>query len=222
LLAGQMIPTIALGPDVVVRTENGIEIYTRLPMADWVISPHRPTSIRFHGDDFVLVEQRAPEDGGVCYVLQRSDPDAKLNCVGKTILYDLAYVRAREAELREQPLLASATAVLWCLAPLLGLAPSALQRRWHRRYGLHPQTITWASVGAECLVVICGALAITLQAVTFGGLSQLGAGWLVPVFGGASLLLVPDVVMRVSRLLGSGLWQYGFYEWLWHRLPAEE
>jgi len=217
-----MIPTITLGPDVVVRTETGIEIYTRLPMADWVVSPHRPTSIRFHGDDFTLVEQRAPTDGGVCYVLQRSDPDAKLNSVGKTILYDLAYVRAREAELRERSHLASITFVLWCLAPLLGLAPSALQQRLHRRFGLHPQTITWASVGAECLIVICGALAITLQAVTFGGLSKLGAGWVVSVFGIPGLLLLPDVIMRVSRLLGGTLRQYGLYEWLWHRLPVDD
>lgn len=217
-----MIPTIALGPDVVVRTETGIEIYTRLPMADWDVSPHRPTVIRFHGDDFTLVERRAPEDGGVCYVLRRGDPDATLNSVGKTIVYDLAYVRAREAEFRQQPLLAGTAAVLWCLAPLLGLLPSSLQQRLHDRFGLHPQTLTWASVGAECLIVICGALAITLQAVTFGGLSKLGAGWLVPVFGGASLLLLPDVVMRVNRLLGGALRQYGLYEWLWHRLPADE
>ncbi|MBN2358561.1 MAG: hypothetical protein JXR83_03850 [Deltaproteobacteria bacterium] len=219
---GPAIASIKLGPDVVVRTEDGIEVYTPLPMVDWIVSPHRPTVIHFHGEDFLLVDQRAPEDGGICYVLRRGDPDAALNVVGRTIVYDLGAVRERERERIDRTVLQARACALWALSPLLGLAPSRAKSELHSRFGLHPLTLTWASVVVEYAVALVGALALVLETTTGGGLTKLGGGWVLPIFGGASLVLLPDALGRTGRLIGGGLRQYGFYEWLWRRLPARD
>jgi hypothetical protein len=215
------IASIKLGPDVVVRTGTGVEVYTQRPMADWDVSPHRPTLIRFHGEDFVLADRRTPEDGGVCYVLRRGDSEAAINVIGKTLVYDLDYVRERERNRRDDPLRASSSHALWCLAPLLGLAPSHLQAALHTRFGLHPHAITWASVVAEYGIALVASIVFVLEVLTIGGLTSLGAGWLLPCFGTAGLLLLPDAIVRTSRLLSGALRQYGLYEWLWRRLPID-
>jgi len=160
-----MIPSIALGPDVVVRTTLGIEIYTPWPMPDWDISPHRPTVIRFHGDDFLLVGSARPSSAGSATSCS-APTRRRAHVPGKTIVYDLQYVRERERARREQPLRVGSARALWCLAPLFGFAPSRIQRLLHHHFGLLPATVTWASVIVEYGVALIAALVIVLTVTT--------------------------------------------------------
>jgi len=98
------------------------------------------------------------------------------------------------------------------LSPLIGFLGSRTKLRVYEAYGVNPVTATTRSLFLEYLIIIM-ALAWTS---IFMMVAARGYGWPLPVRPAVLivLVLVPDAVMRWSRLLEEDAAPPGFYQWL--------
>ena len=207
------------GPDRVEIHETRVVIHSPVDMDRWEVVEYRKPLIRFDGRTWTLADKHLDSDGSIRYELVPWEP-AVFELHGHELQYGPEMVEARERELRRDSRLALESSVLRLLSPLAGFLFARTKGRLEDRLGMAASTMTWRSLILQYLVIICA-----LTYVTIGVHSTISHWLLMGVFGEAlggvsamatlAAVLLPDAIIRWSRLLGEDRSPPGFYEWLW-------
>jgi hypothetical protein len=202
--------TLSVGADRVVRNGGEITIQARVPMAGWEARRFRRAAIVFRGRRYRIVSRTLRPDGSADYVLEPW-PSGLADEPAAEIVYDDAYVAARDAALARQERAAAANVLFLPFTPFVGFLWSGAKRRVHERFGIHPRSATEMSVWLEfgLLALAAALLSIHVMAGAFGP-SPLPGGVLLAV----AALVGPDAVVRYGSALDESMEPPGLYEWL--------
>jgi hypothetical protein len=203
------------GTDTIRRKGENLVVFAPEPMPDWRIGHHRRTAVLFRGTRFAVVGARAVV-GGHEYELAPWTLRAN-ELAAQEIVYDEAYVRARQDganEVRTRKRQAWLLAPVW---PLLGFLPRATKKRLHLFFAFEPIGGTRLSILAELVAVVFLATFLFLRAVA-------GVDWVTMRMGGGGatrdliliVLFATDFVLRASLLYDDAYPAYGFWEWILH------
>jgi hypothetical protein len=202
-----------VGVDRVLSTDDGaLVVHAAHEMPDWRITRYRKAAVVYR-EQVYFIEAKTPLPAGGCRYLLKPWPHDANDPAGLTIHYDQDYVRERDALRLRQAQLEGEAGVLLLLTPLLGFLPSTVKLRLNDRYGIHPLEITTYSVFIEAMVGLCAAVIIVIDLFT----GIYGAHAFVGLMRGVVAVLCVAAVdgsVRYHVVLGGGMRQYGFGEWI--------
>ena len=190
-------------------------------MPDWTAREFRRAAIHHLGVRY-YVESRDRDRGRYEYAL-KAWPEELNDIAGSVIEYDETYVANRDAVRRAVAKARRAEPFLLPLYPLLGFLPGGIKMWLADRFGVSEGLSSRLSLYLEAVVLLMsmGFLAVRAGAAAFGGtfgadgsIGTLGFGDREPLI---LLVVLPDLLMRWSRIMGESNYPYGFWEWLWHR-----
>ena len=185
--------------------EDGALVVIAPPMDEWVVRKHRKLAIVVEGRRWFVAERVPLGPRMIRYALSRW-PDADTSIPGDEIVYDEAYVVARDETRKEHRTRQRGRLARWVLQPLYGFAWEGMKRRAHERYGFHPRTVTKRSLYLEwVLLLLCGSMLMFYPAIVYG----------------PCVLLVVDGFIRVSDIFRDTQYPYGFFEWLFRWRKTE-
>ena len=210
-----------VGSDRVSADGERLVVESRADMPGWDTRAFRRTAIVYRGERW-FVAAKARENGRFRYTLERWD-DERGDIDGGVFEYDAEYVAARDGDARKRAAASGVRTFLLPFYPLIGLLPGAVKARLADRFGISEERTTVQSIVLEACVslMIAAAMSIGSMARVYGsafGVDPITLFTNVPGGGLMALfLLVPDVVMRYSKILGESTYHYGFWEWLFRR-----
>jgi hypothetical protein len=216
---------VRFGPDRVEIHESRVVIHSPVDMDRWDVVEYRKPLIHFDDRTWTLVRKDLEGSGLIRYELGRWQP-AGVELHGHEIHYGLEFVEARTRDLQSQRRIAWETSALRLLSPLAGFLFARSKGRLEDRLGITAVTMTWRSVILEYLIILAAAVYATI------GMNATFSYWLMKgdfteSIGGVApaailaVVLLPDAIMRWSRLLGEDRRPPGFYEWLWRPMTRE-
>ena len=207
---------------VVVAAGNRVIVLSRADMPGWEVRAFRRGAILFRGSHY-FVAIKEPHPGGFRYTLEPWPPDSH-DIDGGVIEYDEHFVAARDAGRRTRAAASGVRALLLPLYPLIGLLPGSVKRRLADGFGISEELSTVMSLWLEFLVAAGLAALFTIRSMAGLYGSALGVRgpipWLASLTGfaaGGLLLIVPDLLMRYSKILAESQYPWGFWEWLFRR-----
>ena len=205
-----------LGSDHLSIEPERLVIRSPVDMLDWQARDFRRIQVQHAGRSWKLVAKVPGVNDTVRYELLPW-PDDRSDLPGGVIVYDEAYVEARDAERDRSTRADKAGLPGFVLRPLIGLLPVRMKRRLEvSGYGDAVVT-TRASRSVVYTALLLGSSMGTVLMVG-GGMAgapemlRLGLGLLA-----FAVVLLIDLVARFSREKEDPQDACGFYEWLWNR-----
>lgn len=205
-----------LRSDRVFRSGDRVIIVSRADMPGWDVRRFRKLAIVFEGETYFVREKSRGRDSLYRYALQPW-PSSLTDAPGGTVVYDEEFVRARDRDASTR----RGSDVLYCLLlplqPLIGFLWSGTKRRLESRCGISARRATGYSLILEAFaflvhgVLLWGFGFLNLYSLALSAsFSQMFP--LIYMFA-ATLLLLPDVIVRYGATLMIDAAPSGFYEW---------
>lgn len=194
-------------------------------LPDWQATSFRRTAVVFRDVTYYVADvlskdpgRPAPKnDRGFRYRLSPW-PDSLMDRPSRTIVYDSAEVQRREREHRStiMGVFASVSLISLCVPiyPLLGLLPSFIKAALQKRFQISSLTTTRWSLRVEYWIALAAAVTAFASLIAPVPIHP-GPIWLAPI---TSLACLVDFFARWDRVNEREHLQYGFLEWLVHRL----
>ena len=203
------------GTDSIRRDGDRLVVYSPEPMPEWRVGRYRRTAIRVQGQRYAVIAAR-PAVAGHEYVLELWPPVPN-ELASQEIVYDDAYVRARQEDVRE---LRWRRRQAWAIAPawpVLGFLPRSIKTTLQLRVGFEPVAGTRRSVILELVLFVLLCVFTWFRAMN-------GVDWLTMKVGGGGELrdalvgiaILADLGFRASILFDDDYVPYGFWEWVAH------
>ncbi len=195
------------GPDRVEIHGSRVVIRSPVDMERWEVLEYRKPLIGFEGRTWTLVAKRPGIGETIRYDLVLWDP-APLDLPGHRLEYGPHAVAERDRARRQGQRDALATIALIALSPLAGFLFSRTKQRLEDRLGVTSAQMTGRSLFVEYLAILNGGVLVVIGMISGAALP------IVPIMG-ALMFVLPDAIIRWSRLLEGDRALPGFWEWLW-------
>ncbi len=207
---------VALGSDHLLIEPERLVIRSPIDMLDWQVREYRRIQIQHAGRRWELVAKVPGVNDTVRYELLPW-PEDRREPPGRVVVYDEAYVAARDAEDDRSSRAEKAGLPGFILRPLIGLLPARKKCRLQERGYDDAVVTTRASrsvVYVSLLLSSSGGTVLMVGGGMGGGkaMLRLGLGLLA-----LAVVLLIDLVARFSREREDPQDACGFYEWLWNR-----
>jgi hypothetical protein len=199
--------TTRLGNDRL--TYEGDRVFVDAPagMEGWEVRRFRKTRIQLDHRAYEVIGEDPASHGGVRYVLAPW-PDHLQDPPALEVVYDLEYVRARDAGLKVLARRRFRGDLLIPLYPVLGLLPASWKAYLSRTCDLHARTLTAWSIWLEYAGILVTVMLLALH--TWTGIFE--KWYLLTILA----VLTPDALVRWNSLLEEEADPPGFYEWVRH------
>jgi hypothetical protein len=202
------------GSDWILRKEDRLIICSKTNMKDWQIGSLRKMILSIDGELWQLTEKRQLAGKEFRYYL---DPweDSHKEIPGHIILYDKAYVEARDEAEKKRRKSAPLGFLLHIIPPLIGFLPSSIKAGIEAKFGISARSSTLGSIIIELVIFfIMGAF---LQIFVYASMRAPQLVVFVPFFITVVPILLLDLIMRYHSYLREDTNPWGFYEWLLRR-----
>ena len=146
-----------LGGDEIFQSGDRIVIESSVAMVDWEARPFRRIEVVYQGRSYAIDDTEAAPLRRTRFILVPW-PNELDEPVGRTFVYDAAFVKERDRDRTAYKVGTGVNLVLTPIEPLVGFLPSRLLDVLGRNFGIHIKRAHGLSIFLEFLVAYCLAV----------------------------------------------------------------